>query len=81
MGGAFGPGHDLLVVRPGQPTAPDEIANTFEEWNRGDLQSFLIEITAGIVRFPDDQGAEGILLDHILDVVHEAIIDVTESDA
>jgi len=33
----------------------DEIANTFEEWNRGDLESYLIEITADILRKKDEE--------------------------
>ncbi len=56
--------YDLL--RHGLGLAPEEIATHFEDWNRGELQSFLIEITAAIVRFPDDRGA-GVLLDSILD--------------
>ena len=31
---------------------PDEIGTTFEEWNQGDLNSFLIEITAKALRGP-----------------------------
>ncbi|MCA9728830.1 MAG: NADP-dependent phosphogluconate dehydrogenase [Candidatus Eisenbacteria bacterium] len=57
--------YDLL--RHAFGLTPDRIRSIFEEWNRGELQSFLIEITARIVAFPDDQGAEGILLDRILD--------------
>src|SRR5690606_26968517 len=57
--------YDLL--RHGIGLSPDQIAAIFEEWNRGDLQSFLIEITARIVNFPDDRGGEGILLDQIVD--------------
>ena len=57
--------YDLL--RHGLGLAPEDIAKHFEAWNQGELQSFLIEITAAIVRFPDDRGAGGVLLDHILD--------------
>ena len=28
----------------------------FEEWNKGELDSFLIEITAGIIAFKDTDG-------------------------
>jgi len=35
----------------------DEMANAFDEWNKGELDSFLIEITANILRYKDDQGA------------------------
>lgn len=44
----------------------EELADLFEEWNQGELKSFLIGITAGIFREPDDL-ADGELLDHILD--------------
>lgn len=33
---------------------PDEMMDIFEEWNRGDLNSYLIEITAKILRKKDD---------------------------
>jgi 6-phosphogluconate dehydrogenase len=34
----------------------DEMAKVFEEWNKGELDSFLIEITAGIMAFKDTDG-------------------------
>jgi 6-phosphogluconate dehydrogenase len=43
-----------------------ELAATFDEWNQGELQSFLIEITARIFRTKDPEG-EGDLVDAILD--------------
>jgi len=43
-----------------------ELAETFEDWNRGELQSYLIEITANIFRAKDpDTGND--LIDLILD--------------
>ncbi len=33
----------------------DEMADVFDEWNRGDLESFLIEITAKILRVKDPE--------------------------
>lgn len=44
----------------------NEIADVFDEWNEGELNSYLIGITAEICRKPDAAG--GYLLDHILDV-------------
>ncbi|MEM6673617.1 MAG: NADP-dependent phosphogluconate dehydrogenase [Planctomycetota bacterium] len=44
---------------------PPELAATFEAWNRGPLESFLIEITAAIFRCPDGDG--GWLIDRVLD--------------
>jgi len=34
-----------------------EMSQVFSEWNKGDLDSFLIEITANILAYEDDQGA------------------------
>jgi len=43
-----------------------EIQQTFDAWNKGRLQSFLVEITAAIFKQPDDLG-DGELVDRILD--------------
>jgi len=34
----------------------DEMAKAFEEWNKTELDSFLIEITANILKFQDSDG-------------------------
>jgi 6-phosphogluconate dehydrogenase len=44
----------------------DALSGVFEEWNNGELNSFLIQITAEIFRHRDDDGSY--LIDHILDV-------------
>ncbi|TYH40855.1 hypothetical protein ES332_D12G276000v1 [Gossypium tomentosum] len=44
----------------------DELAEIFAEWNRGELESFLIEITSDIFRVKDDL-SDGFLVDKILD--------------
>ena len=44
----------------------EELAGIFDEWNKGELESFLIEITADIFKVKDDLG-EGELVDKILD--------------
>src|SRR5579859_1223855 len=44
-----------------------ELAETFDQWNKSELNSFLIEITAMVFRKEDDQGASGNLLDYVLD--------------
>src|SRR5215471_1045789 len=44
----------------------EELADIFDEWNKGELQSFLIEITAKVLRFKDPEG-KGYLVDQILD--------------
>lgn len=43
----------------------EEMADVFDEWNHGKLQSYLIEITAKILRHKDKDGQ--VLIDHILD--------------
>ena len=44
----------------------EEIANLFDEWNNGELSSYLIEITANILRRKED-GGDGYVVDGILD--------------
>jgi 6-phosphogluconate dehydrogenase len=44
-----------------------ELADTFGAWNRGELQSFLIEITTTIFGKKDDQGTGKMLVDLIVD--------------
>lgn len=44
----------------------DALAGVFEKWNKGDLDSFLVEITAAILRYRDEDGTH--LLDKIRDV-------------
>lgn len=36
--------------------SPPEMADVFDGWNKGELDSFLIEITANILRFKDEAG-------------------------
>jgi 6-phosphogluconate dehydrogenase len=43
----------------------DEMHDVFEEWNKGDLDSYLIEITRDILGFKDDKGEA--LVEKILD--------------
>lgn len=45
---------------------PQELHSTFDEWNKGDLNSYLIEITGKIFDVKDTDGS--LLLDKILDV-------------
>jgi 6-phosphogluconate dehydrogenase len=44
----------------------DEIGKVFEEWNKGELSSFLIEITADILQQKDPMG-KGFLVDQVMD--------------
>jgi len=43
----------------------DQIAETFTEWNKSELDSYLIEITSNIFKFKDEDGKP--LIDKILD--------------
>lgn len=44
----------------------DQLAAVFEQWNQGDLDSFLVEITSAILRYKEEDGTH--LLDKIRDV-------------
>ncbi|MDK6399462.1 NADP-dependent phosphogluconate dehydrogenase, partial [Escherichia coli] len=47
----IGESYDLL--RRGLGMSAEEIANTFDEWNKGDLDSYLVEITAEVLHHVD----------------------------
>jgi 6-phosphogluconate dehydrogenase len=44
-----------------------ELGKVFEQWNQGDLDSYLIQITADILQQPDPVNKNGYLVDHVLD--------------
>ena len=48
----------------------EELNAVFTDWNKGKLQSFLIEITSAIFLQPDESG-KGMLIDNILDTAHQ----------
>lgn len=49
----------------------DELATIFGEWNQGSLDSYLIQITAEILRQPDPTDPSGFLVDRILDTAQQ----------
>lgn len=53
------------LMSVGLGLAPDEMSHIFARWNQGKLNSYLIEITAEILAFKDEDGAP--LVDNILD--------------
>jgi 6-phosphogluconate dehydrogenase len=53
------------ILKDGLGMTPDEMHEVFKEWNEGELQSYLIEITRDILAKKDDDGAP--LVDKILD--------------
>jgi 6-phosphogluconate dehydrogenase len=59
-------GEVFTLLRDGMGLDGPGQAAVFEGWNRGRLESFLVEITAGIVASKDPEGA-GPLVDQILD--------------
>lgn len=54
------------LIRRGTGKTPAEIAEVFAEWNRGELESYLIEITAEVLRQVDAETGKP-LVDVILD--------------
>nr|CAG8437187.1 12870_t:CDS:2 [Entrophospora candida] len=44
------------LMKEGVGLTNDQIGDVFEEWNKGELDSFLIEITRDIVRYKDTDG-------------------------
>ena len=52
----IGEAYDLL--RNGLDLTPAEIGDIFAEWNKGDLESFLIEITADVLRHTDERSGK-----------------------
>jgi 6-phosphogluconate dehydrogenase len=53
------------LLKDGLGLTPAELHEVFADWNRGELDSFLIEITADIFAKADDDGSP--LIDRILD--------------
>jgi len=54
------------LIRRGTGFSPAEIADVFAEWNRGELESYLIEITAEVLRQTDAETGRP-LVDVIVD--------------
>lgn len=54
------------VLKKGGNLSNTELQEVFASWNKGRLQSFLVEITAEIFKQKDDKGS-GLLVDNILD--------------
>ncbi len=57
--------YDLL--RHGYGLSSADLRRVFSEWNAGELDSFLMEVAARVVDFPDDQGTGLPLAEMILD--------------
>ncbi|MEO5674119.1 MAG: NADP-dependent phosphogluconate dehydrogenase [Chitinophagales bacterium] len=59
------------IMKRGLKLSNEQIGDEFEAWNKGELQSFLIEITAKIFRVMDEFTPDTFLLDHILDTAQQ----------
>jgi 6-phosphogluconate dehydrogenase len=57
--------YDVMIQVLGMSN--EEMADTFDEWNKGDLSSYLIEITSTILRKKDITTGEGYVVDYVLD--------------
>lgn len=53
------------LMKDGLDMSPDEMSQVFKEWNKGDLDSYLIEITTEILAYKDSDGKP--LVDKIVD--------------
>jgi 6-phosphogluconate dehydrogenase len=58
-------GEAYHLLKDGLGLTPDELAEVFANWNKGELDSYLIEISAAIFAKKDDDGQP--MLDKILD--------------
>ena len=59
--------YDLLKNIGGLNNA--QLKDVFTDWNKGELQSFLIEITEKVINFPDPKNPKQALVEQIRDVV------------
>ncbi len=57
-----------LMLKEALGLSNDQIYDVLDQWNRGELESYLIEISRDIFSVRDDQGGDGYLVDKILDV-------------
>src|SRR5690606_20125322 len=55
-----------LMLKESLGLTNDELYDVFDQWNRGELESYLIEITRDIFSVKDPEG-DGYLVDKILD--------------
>jgi 6-phosphogluconate dehydrogenase len=59
-------GESYQFLRDGVGLGPDECSETFAEWNKAELESYLIEITADVLAFKEKDGSY--LVERIRDV-------------
>jgi 6-phosphogluconate dehydrogenase len=64
-------GEAYFLLRSLLGAAPDELSQVFARWNEGDLDSYLIQITADILRQRDPDHPDAFLVDHVLDTAQQ----------
>lgn len=84
--------HDIMERVLGMPSK--ECAQAFEEWNKIELDSYLIKITANVLKYPDNGKRDGNGKDkeNVLDIIflvesncarhtfrHDAVVNVTSN--
>jgi 6-phosphogluconate dehydrogenase len=60
-------GEAYFLLRNVLPISAGELSQIFGRWNEGVLDSYLIEITADILKQPDPEHPEAFLVDYVLD--------------
>ena len=64
-------GEAYFLIRNLLNLRPDELAEIFAQWNEGDLDSYLIQITADILKQRDPRHANEFLVDYVLDTAQQ----------
>ena len=62
------------IMKRGLGMSPKEMAEVFDRWNKGPLDSYLVEITRDVLAFDDDDGDS--LLEKILDSAGQKVCDI-----
>ena len=64
-------GEAYFLLRKSLHLEPEELSQIFARWNEGDLDSYLIEITADILKQRDPDHPEAFLVDYVLDTAQQ----------
>jgi 6-phosphogluconate dehydrogenase len=64
-------GEAYFLLRNLLHVEPEELSQIFARWNEGDLDSYLIEITADILKQRDPDHPDAFLVDYVLDTAQQ----------
>jgi 6-phosphogluconate dehydrogenase len=64
-------GEAYFLIRNLLKLRPDELAEIFSQWNAGDLDSYLIQITSDILKQRDPRHPNEFLVDYVLDTAQQ----------